>query len=81
MIGGLWLPAFLLPGWVRDLALALPTSWAMRGLDGVTWQGRGFLATLPNVSIVAAFTAAFLTVAALRLAACEARRRKGFGVI
>ncbi|MBX9579880.1 MAG: ABC transporter permease, partial [Gemmataceae bacterium] len=25
MVGGLWLPAFLLPGWLRDAALALPT--------------------------------------------------------
>ena len=30
MLGGLWVPAFVLPGWVRDVALALPTSWAMR---------------------------------------------------
>jgi ABC-2 type transport system permease protein len=77
MLGGLWLPAFVLPGWARDLALALPTTWAMRGLDGVTWQGRDFLAVLPNVSMVAAFTAVFLAVAVARLVTSEARRRRG----
>ena len=77
MLGGLWLPAFVLPGWARDLALSLPTTWAMRGLDGVTWQGRDFLAVLPNVSMVAAFTAVFLAVAVARLVSSEARRRRG----
>ena len=42
MIGGLWVPSFLLPVWVRDAASSLPTSWAMHGLGGVTWQGQGF---------------------------------------
>jgi ABC-2 type transport system permease protein len=77
MIGGLWLPAFLLPGWVRDIALSLPTTWAMRGLDAVTWQGRGLVAVLPAVAAVAAFAAAFLAVAASRLAAAERRFRRG----
>jgi ABC-2 type transport system permease protein len=77
MLGGLWLPAFLLPGWVRDLALALPTTWAMRGLDGVTWQGRGFLATVPSVAAVFGFAAVFLAVAVARFVSGEARRRSG----
>jgi ABC-2 type transport system permease protein len=79
MLGGLWLPAFLLPGWARDVALALPTTWAMRGLDAMTWQGRGFLAGLASAAAVAGFAAAFLAVAVLRLAAAEARRRRGDG--
>ena len=29
MLGGLWLPAFLLPSCVRDWSVALPSSWAM----------------------------------------------------
>ena len=77
MLGGLWLPAFVLPGWARDAALALPTTWAMRGLDGVTWQGRGFVDALPSVSAVAGFTAVFLAVAVARLVSSEARRRRG----
>ncbi|MFO0848971.1 MAG: ABC transporter permease [Gemmataceae bacterium] len=77
LLGGLWLPAFVLPGWARDLALSLPTTWAMRGLDGVTWQGRGLAAAVPSVAAVAGFTAVFLAVAVARLVNSEARRRRG----
>ena len=77
MLGGLWLPSFVLPGWARDFALSLPTTWAMRGLDGVTWQGRGLLTALPSIGMVAAFSAVFLGVAVARLVSSEARRRRG----
>jgi ABC-2 type transport system permease protein len=77
MLGGLWLPAFLLPGWLRDLALCLPTSWAMRGLDAATWQGEGLGGVMRYTWVVAAFAAALLMIAAARLAALEAQRRSG----
>jgi ABC-2 type transport system permease protein len=77
MLGGLWLPAFLLPGWLRDIALSLPTTWAMRGLNAATWQGQGFFGVLANAGVVAAFAAAFLTIAVARLAAAESQRRRG----
>ena len=77
MLGGLWLPSFVLPGWARDLALSLPTTWAMKGLDGVTWQGRELVGSLPSVSVVAGFTAVFLAVGVARLVSSEARRRRG----
>ncbi|MBA4188875.1 MAG: hypothetical protein C0467_12835 [Planctomycetaceae bacterium] len=77
MIGGLWLPTFLLPEWVRDTALSLPTSWAMRGLGGVTWEGLGLRAVLPNVAMVTAFAAVFLAIAVLRLKSDERRLRQG----
>jgi ABC-2 type transport system permease protein len=79
MLGGLWVPAFLLPEWVRDAALALPTTWAMRGLDRVTWQGRGLAEALPYAGAVAAFAAAFLALAVWRLTADERRRAAGAG--
>ena len=77
MVGGLWLPAFLLPAWVSDIALSLPTTWAMRGLDAVTWQGRGLAAALPGVGVVAAFAVGFMALAAWRLSVSEARVRRG----
>lgn len=78
MLGGLWLPAFVLPGWARDVALSLPTTWAMRGLDGVTWQGRGLADVAPHVLAVAGFAGLFLAVAVARLVSSEARRRRGW---
>lgn len=77
MLGGLWLPSFVLPWWARDLALSLPTTWAMRGFDAVTWQGRGLWASLSSLSVVAGFTAVFLALGVARLISSEARRRRG----
>lgn len=77
MVGGLWVPSFLLPGWVRDVALSLPTSWAMHGLGGVTWQGLGLRSVLPSVGMVAAFAVVFLVLAAWRLQVAERRVRAG----
>jgi ABC-2 type transport system permease protein len=78
MLGGLWLPAFLLPGWLRDIAMSLPTTWAMRGLDAATWQGQGFGGVLGSTAVVAAFALAFLLTAVARLSAAETKRRRGF---
>jgi len=77
MVGGLWVPSFALPSWVRDVAVSLPTSWAMRGLSAVTWQGQGLFGVLPSVGLVAAFSAAFLALAAWRLRAGERALRNG----
>lgn len=77
MLGGLWLPAFLLPAWVSDIAMSLPTTWAMRGLEAVTWQGRGLAAALPGAGVAAGFAVALMALAAWRLTAAEARLRRG----
>jgi ABC-2 type transport system permease protein len=77
MLGGLWLPAFLLPSWVQKASLALPTSWAMRGLDGVTWQGSSLASIWPCLLAINLFAVAFLTVAMIRFHQSEARRRHG----
>jgi ABC-2 type transport system permease protein len=78
MLGGLWLPSFVLPAWARDLALSLPTTWAMRGFDSVTWQGGRFVSVLPNIGVLFGFTAAFVALALARFITTEARRRRGF---
>ncbi len=77
LLGGLWVPAFLLPAWARDFALALPTTWAMRGLETVTWQAGGLLAALPSALAVAGFAGALLAVAAVRLKFAERAVREG----
>jgi linearmycin/streptolysin S transport system permease protein len=77
MLGGLWVPAFLLPSWARDVSLALPTTWAMRGLETVTWQSGGLLAALPSAAAVAAFALMLLVVASVRLKFAERAVRAG----
>jgi ABC-2 type transport system permease protein len=71
LLGGLWLPAFLLPEWVQKLALALPTTWAARGLEGVTWQGMDFAGAWPCALALAGFSAGFLVIAWWRLSRLE----------
>ena len=77
MLGGLWVPAFLLPSWARDVSLALPTTWAMRGLETVTWQSGGLLAALPSAAAVAGFALGLLAVASVRLKLSERAVREG----
>jgi ABC-2 type transport system permease protein len=77
MLGGLWVPAFLMPPWVRAVSCTLPTTWAMRGLEAVTWQGGGFLAALPSAAAVTGFTLALLAVAVVKLKRAERAVREG----
>lgn len=80
MLGGLWLPAFLLPPWLRDVAQSLPTTWAMRALDGATWQGRDFAGTLPSLLAVVGFTILFLGFAFRQFFRLETKMRLGRAV-
>ncbi len=77
MLGGLWLPSFVLPQWAQMLSLSLPTTWAMKGLDAATWQGTGLVGLLPSIAVVSGFSALFLVVAVARFLNSEARRRRG----
>ncbi len=77
MLGGLWVPGFLLPAWARDVSLSLPTTWALRGFETVTWQGGGLRAALPSIAVVTGFTLLLLLVAALRLKFTERSLRPG----
>jgi ABC-2 type transport system permease protein len=73
LLGGLWLPAAFLPQWVQRLSLALPTTWACRGFEGVTWRGCGFGLAGQCALALLGFSLAFLAVARWRLRCCEAR--------
>jgi ABC-2 type transport system permease protein len=77
LLGGLWLPSFLLPEWVRRAALALPKTWAARGLEGVTWQGMSTAPALRCAGAVLGFSALFLLVALWGLARSENRIAAG----
>ncbi len=79
LLGGLWLPAFLLPRWAQQLALAVPTTWAARGLEGVTWQGMGLGEALRCAGALVGFSVMFLAVAWWGLAHAEARARREGG--
>ncbi|HYD79714.1 MAG TPA: ABC transporter permease [Paucimonas sp.] len=59
MLGGAWVPAFLFPQWLQTITLAMPTRWAVDGLDAMSWRGLGFEAALPAMAAQLGFAALF----------------------
>lgn len=66
MLGGAWVPSFLFPDWLQTVSLAVPTRWAVDGLDAMTWRGLGFGAAVAPVAAMLAFAAAFTLLAIWR---------------
>jgi len=59
MLGGAWVPAFVFPAWMQKATLAVPTRWAMDGLDGATWRGLGLADALGSSAALLGFAALF----------------------
>ena len=59
MLGGSWVPTFIFPEWLQKVTVAIPTRWAMDGLDGMVWRGLGFDAALPAIGALLAFAVLF----------------------
>lgn len=66
MLSGAWMPSFMFPQWLQTATLAVPTRWAVDGLDAMTWRGLGLDAALPAVGVQLAFTAVFGVIALWR---------------
>jgi len=73
MIGGYWLPSFLFPEWVRLASLALPTTWALRGFEGVYFGDGGLWEACRCALIVGGFSLVFLGLAGWWLGVKETR--------
>jgi len=58
ILGGLWLPSFMLPLYVQNFSLLLPTTWMIKGFEGVIWQGMGLI----DASYCALVTLFFSTI-------------------
>lgn len=72
ILGGLWLPSFLLPDWAQRLSLALPTTWAARGFAGATWRGADLSHVLLSAAIVTGYSVVLLSLAYWRFCRAEA---------
>jgi ABC-2 type transport system permease protein len=71
MLGGAWLPSFLFPAWLQQAALAVPTKWAIDGLDAITWRGMDFVAVLPAMGAQLGFALLFAALAVWRFRKME----------
>jgi ABC-2 type transport system permease protein len=66
MLGGSWVPAFIFPQWLQKASFAVPTRWAVDGLDAMVWRGSGFDAALAPIGALLAFAAVFGAIAVWR---------------
>lgn len=66
MLGGAWIPSFLFPQWVQQVGLAVPTRWAIDGLDAVTWRGLGFEAAATSMATLLGFALLFAALALMK---------------
>ena len=66
ILGGAWVPSFVFPRWLQSLTVAIPTRWAMDGLDAVTWRGLGFSAVALPIALLFGCALAFGALAVWR---------------
>jgi linearmycin/streptolysin S transport system permease protein len=66
MLGGAWVPSFVFPAWLQTASLAVPTRWAVDGLDAMTWRGLGVEAAIGPIAVLLAFSALFAAIAIWR---------------
>jgi ABC-2 type transport system permease protein len=66
MLGGAWIPSFMFPVWLQKVTLAMPTRWAVDGLDAMTWRGLGFAAAAGPIAVLLGFALVFGGLAMLQ---------------
>jgi ABC-2 type transport system permease protein len=66
MLSGAWVPSFVFPQWLQQATLAIPTRWAVDGLDAMTWRGLGLPGAFRPTLVLLAFALVFWTIAVRR---------------
>ena len=66
MLGGAWVPSFMFPDWVQKVTVAVPTRWAIDGLDAMTWRGLGMDAAVASMAAQLGFTLLFAVLAVIK---------------
>jgi ABC-2 type transport system permease protein len=72
VLGGAWMPAFLVPAWMQQFTLIMPTRWAVDGFDAMLWRGLGIEIALRAMAVLLGFAAAFGALAFWRFRRTEA---------
>lgn len=62
-LGGCWWPGELMPGWLQNVALLLPTRWAMEGFHALISYGYGVAEVVTPSLVLLAFGALFIAMA------------------
>jgi ABC-type multidrug transport system permease subunit len=61
-VGGCWWPIDLEPEWMRSIALAFPTTWAMDAFNDLMLRGRRAEAVYESVAVLFAHGAVYLAI-------------------
>lgn len=62
MLGGAWIPTFMMPAAIRPVSAALPSRWAVEGLDAMTWRGGGLADAMGPSAALLGFSVLFAVV-------------------
>ena len=65
-LGGMMVPAYLMPGFMKTLSLFTPHAWALGGYQDIIIRGLGLGAVLPETGILLLFAAFFFGMALWR---------------
>jgi ABC-type multidrug transport system permease subunit len=64
-VGGCWWPIDLEPRWMRSIALAFPTTWAMEAFNDLMIRGRRVDAAYTPAAVLLAYGTAYLAIGLL----------------
>ena len=65
-LGGVMVPTFIMPAFMKTLSLFTPHAWALAGYHDVIMRGLGVQAVLRETGVLLAFACAFFAVALWR---------------
>ena len=65
-LGGMMVPAFIMPGFMKTLSLFTPHAWALAGYHDVIIRGLGLREVLPETGVLLGFAALFFAGALWR---------------
>lgn len=65
-LGGLMVPTFIMPDWMKTLSLFTPHAWALAGYHDVIIRGLGVNDILPEVFVLLGFASLFFVIALWR---------------
>ncbi|MBC8121301.1 MAG: ABC-2 transporter permease [Gemmatimonadaceae bacterium] len=66
-LGGILVPTFVMPDFMRTIALLTPQSWALEGYQNILLRGGDVTSVLAPVGVLVLFAAGFFTIAVWRL--------------
>jgi ABC-2 type transport system permease protein len=66
-LGGVWIPTFLMPRFMKIISYASPLNWGLSGFNGIFVRDAGCIAVLPFAAASLAFSAAAFMLAFRRM--------------